>query len=72
SKVHGLTTAAGIWVTAALGLLVGAGFYEVAAVGGVTTMITLSLFRVVERYIPGEASKHNHKTHETSADFPDP
>lgn len=72
SKVHGLTTAAGIWVTAALGLLVGAGFYEVAAVGAVTTLITLSAFRVVERYIPGEPSKHDRKPHETSADSPDP
>ncbi|CAN5660957.1 hypothetical protein BH09CHL1_BH09CHL1_33860 [soil metagenome] len=72
SKVHGLTTAAGIWVTAALGLLVGAGFYEVAAVGAVTTLITLSAFRVVERYIPGESSKHDQKKHDTSADYPDP
>jgi putative Mg2+ transporter-C (MgtC) family protein len=26
-RVHGLTTAAGIWVTAAIGLLIGAGFW---------------------------------------------
>jgi putative Mg2+ transporter-C (MgtC) family protein len=52
AKVHGLTTAAGIWVTAALGILIGAGFYEVALVGAGLTIITLSLFRVVERYIP--------------------
>lgn len=72
SKVHGLTTAAGIWVTAALGLLVGAGFYEVAAVGAVMTLITLSAFRAVERFIPGEPPKHDRKTGDTTADFPDP
>jgi putative Mg2+ transporter-C (MgtC) family protein len=52
ARVHGLTTAAGVWVTAALGLLIGAGFYEVAAVGGIATLITLSLFRLVEKWLP--------------------
>ena len=40
-RVQGLTTAAGIWVTAAIGLLVGAGFYLVAVVGGAMTIATL-------------------------------
>lgn len=40
-RVQGLTTAAGIWVTAAIGLLVGAGFYLIAIVGGAMTVATL-------------------------------
>ena len=40
-RVQGLTTAAGIWVTAAIGLLVGSGFYLIAIVGGAMTVATL-------------------------------
>jgi putative Mg2+ transporter-C (MgtC) family protein len=35
-RVHGLTTAAGIWVTAAIGLLIGAGFWILGT--GVTVL----------------------------------
>ena len=41
-KIMGLTTAAGIWVTAAVGLLVGAGFYVAAIAATVATFIVLS------------------------------
>src|SRR4051812_10763050 len=41
SKLSGLTTAAGIWVSAAIGIAVGFGFYGLA-VGA--TLITLFLF----------------------------
>jgi putative Mg2+ transporter-C (MgtC) family protein len=40
-KIRNLTTAAGIWVTAAVGLLVGAGFYVVAVAGATGTIIAL-------------------------------
>ena len=63
SKVHGLTTAAGIWVTAALGLLIGAGFYEVASVGVVATVATLSLFRVVEKVLPPDRGEFKTEDH---------
>ncbi|MBA2754664.1 MAG: MgtC/SapB family protein [Chloroflexia bacterium] len=48
NRVRGLTTAAGIWVTAALGLLVGAGFYLVAIVGTLSTLAVLSTLQGVE------------------------
>jgi putative Mg2+ transporter-C (MgtC) family protein len=57
-RVLNLTTAAGIWVTAAIGLLVGAGFYRVpvAAVGG--TIMFLTIFRWLEhRYGPKRLSR---------------
>jgi putative Mg2+ transporter-C (MgtC) family protein len=38
--VRGLTTAASIWVTAAIGILVGVGFYLPAAIGTLATIIS--------------------------------
>jgi len=52
SRIHGLTTAAGIWVTAALGLLIGAGFFYVAIVGAIVTFVTLGVLGYVDRLIP--------------------
>jgi len=52
SRVHGLTTAAGIWVTAALGLLIGAGFFYIAIVGAIATFVTLGLLGYVDRVLP--------------------
>ncbi len=52
-KVTGLTTAASLWVTAALGLLVGAGFYQVALMGAVAAFIVLELFERLERLLRG-------------------
>jgi putative Mg2+ transporter-C (MgtC) family protein len=47
-RIQGLTTAAGIWVTAALGLIVGAGFYAVALIGVGATLFVLVPLRWVE------------------------
>ena len=46
--VRGLTTAASIWVTAAIGILVGIGFWFAAIVGAIATLIVLALFRFIE------------------------
>ncbi len=53
-SVRGLTTAASIWITAALGILIGIGFYFAAAVGTLLALGTLSLFRWVEARLPTE------------------
>jgi putative Mg2+ transporter-C (MgtC) family protein len=55
NKVRGLTTAAAIWVTAAIGLLIGAGFFVVAIAGTIATLLILvSLRWVEERFVaPG-------------------
>lgn len=53
-SVRGLTTAASIWVTAAIGILTGIGFYFAAGLGTVLTLGTLSLFRWIEGKIPVE------------------
>lgn len=51
-SVRGLTTAASIWITAAIGILIGIGFYAPAALATIFTLITLSLFRWVEPKLP--------------------
>jgi putative Mg2+ transporter-C (MgtC) family protein len=52
--VRGLTTAASIWVTAAIGILTGIGFYIAAGIGVVLTLGTLSVFRWIEGRMPIE------------------
>ena len=47
-RVRGMTTAAGIWVTAALGIMVGAGFYVLALGGTVITLAALVILREIE------------------------
>jgi putative Mg2+ transporter-C (MgtC) family protein len=51
--IRGLTTAAGLWVVAAIGLAVGAGFYLPAAVTTFLALITLTLLARVERFYIG-------------------
>ena len=50
--VRGLTTAASIWITSAIGIIIGAGFFWIGALAGLITLGTLSLFRVVESKMP--------------------
>jgi putative Mg2+ transporter-C (MgtC) family protein len=57
--IRGLTTAASIWVTAAIGILVGIGFYLPALVGTVATILVLSFFRVIEQRLPSEYYAHH-------------
>lgn len=52
--VHGLTTAAGLWVASAIGIAVGAGFYGEAALTALTLLLILSALRPVERLLGGK------------------
>ena len=49
--VRGLTTAASIWITAALGILIGIGFYFPATVTTALAIFVLSIFRWVESHM---------------------
>lgn len=51
-SVRGLTTAASIWITAAIGILAGIGFYSAVIIVTVLTFSTLSAVRWVESKIP--------------------
>lgn len=53
-SVRGLTTAASIWVTAAIGILTGIGFYFAALLGTILVLGTLSAFRWIEARMPTE------------------
>jgi putative Mg2+ transporter-C (MgtC) family protein len=53
-SVRGLTTAASIWITAAIGVLIGIGFYFAAGIATVLTLGVLSVFRWIERKMPIE------------------
>lgn len=51
NQVTGLTTAAGLWATAAVGLAIGIGFY-VAAIGAfLAVVITMTIFFYLERSV---------------------
>ncbi len=47
-KIKGLTTAAGLWASACMGLAIGAGFYLAAAIGCAFILITVVLFSRLE------------------------
>ena len=48
-QVRGLTSAAGIWVTAALGLIAGCGLWELGVIGTLMTLFTLSVAKKIEK-----------------------
>ena len=50
-QIVGLTTAAGLWVTAAIGLSAGAGFYEGALISFAITVFTIMVMNKIERRI---------------------
>ena len=51
--VHNLTSAANIWLAAALGIAAGAGQVALVLIGAGFGVLIISLVRVVERVIPG-------------------
>lgn len=50
--IRGLTTAASIWMTASIGVLLGMGFFTAGAVATVLALGTLYLFRFFEGLLP--------------------
>ena len=65
--VRGLTTAASIWITAAIGILFGIGFYFAAAIGAAATLAILAAFRFVEFRLPTEFYAHHSVTFDRGA-----
>ncbi|HZV84747.1 MAG TPA: MgtC/SapB family protein [Brevundimonas sp.] len=54
-SVHGLTTAASLWITSALGVMFGVGLYTLGAVGTVLTAAILIALRLVSKRMPHTA-----------------
>jgi putative Mg2+ transporter-C (MgtC) family protein len=50
-RVHGLTTAATIWVVAAIGIIAGAGFPMLSFVAAAIVVVTLAVLRSVEKVL---------------------
>jgi putative Mg2+ transporter-C (MgtC) family protein len=51
-NVRGLTTAASIWITSAIGILAGVGMYVPMTISVLMTLAVLSLFRWIEAKVP--------------------
>ena len=58
-SVRGLTTAASIWITAAIGILFGVGFYFPAIIATMLTVGILSVFRLIETKLPSHFYAHH-------------
>jgi putative Mg2+ transporter-C (MgtC) family protein len=56
-EIQGLTTAAGIWMTAALGVAAGLGGLGIALVASILTWIILSVLFRIEQRIAGRESE---------------
>ncbi len=67
--VHGLTTASTLWTVAALGLVVGAGFYLVALLFALLVIGSLVLFRRVEETHLKKILYHYHLKFKDSPDI---
>ncbi len=48
-RVRGLTTAAGLWVVACLGIAIGAGFYQAALFASLVAFIVLTVLKMIEK-----------------------
>ncbi len=51
-SVHGLTTAASLWVTSAIGVLFGVGMLDLALVGSGATITVLAILRLADAKLP--------------------
>jgi putative Mg2+ transporter-C (MgtC) family protein len=59
TNVHGMTTAATIWVNAAIGMAAGAGAYALASVATFIALAVLALLPPIEAYFERRAGIHN-------------
>jgi putative Mg2+ transporter-C (MgtC) family protein len=52
AQIHGLTSAAAIWVSAGLGIAAGCGLWQMGLIGAVLSLIVLTVFKRVEKRQP--------------------
>ncbi|MEA3017856.1 MAG: putative Mg2+ transporter-C (MgtC) family protein [Sphingomonadales bacterium] len=55
--VLNMTTAANIWIAAAIGIACGCGQYRIVVVGAALALLLVVAVRVVERFFPGSAKE---------------
>ena len=51
-SVHGLTTAASLWITSAVGILFGVGLWGLALAGAGSTLVVLAVLRLLDARLP--------------------
>lgn len=51
NRIKGLTTAAGLWAAAALGLAIGIGFYEIAIIGSILIIAVVTLMKPFKDFV---------------------
>lgn len=75
THIQGLTTAAGLWASACIGLAIGIGFYEGAIVGAVAVYFTERVLRRVSKALTLKAKAHRSDSSvriiESDDDLPD-
>ncbi|MEH1765480.1 MgtC/SapB family protein [Nostoc sp.] len=49
-EIHGLTSAAAIWVSAALGIAAGCGLWQLGLIGALFTFLVLNVFKRLEKH----------------------
>ena len=59
SEVKGLTTAAGLWASACMGLAIGAGFYEGMLLGFLTIFLSIKVLPYVETFLLARSRNMN-------------
>ena len=68
--VRGLTTAAGLWVTSAIGMAAGAGMFAVAGASTLMVVVCLELMNLVHHRIFGHNHKGGYDADETETENP--
>ena len=58
-NIHGMTTAATIWVNAAVGMAAGAGKFSIATIATVITLVILAVLGPAERYFERRAKERS-------------
>ncbi len=59
TQVQGLTSAAAIWTTAALGMVTGCGLWQISVTGTLLVLLILTVAKRIERLIP---NRHKNNT----------
>jgi putative Mg2+ transporter-C (MgtC) family protein len=72
ASIHGLTTAASLWVTAAIGVLYGIGMYWLAVSGAIATLVVLVILRLLNVLLPRRLETRLRVVAAADADFDGP
>lgn len=58
NEIKGLTTAAGLWASATLGISIGAGFYTLAIIGFILIIVVLVFLGPIEKFLTRHSRTH--------------